>query len=198
MHVATGFVKPGTFVRRHKDGMIGRAERVNSMSYSRGISYDQNIMWLGEWTYGTWVPGRRGVAVIEVLDGADADEARARFERLMCPACGGTGAKDRLHAPSDGNRCRAEHCILGRLLGVEPAFDASYAKYRHQTDAPNADKGSQTSPKTDGAVAEWHDAVLKYAGTCVECGASLGAGVAAQMRKADGRWAIRCAGHKTV
>ena len=95
MRPARGLVEAGSFVRRRRDGMVGRAGRVHAMAHSRGIAYDQDIVWIGEWTYSAWTPGRRGAAAMDVLDGPEAEEARARFARLECPACGGTGAKDR-------------------------------------------------------------------------------------------------------
>ena len=201
MRQATGLVESGSFVRRRKDGMVGRAGRSHAMAHSHGIAYDQDILWIGEWTYGTWVPGRRGAAAMDILEGPEADEARARFARLECPACGGTGAKDRRLAPGGYNACPEERCRLGRLAGVEPAFDASYADYTRFLEASaardaatrSARRSSGTGP--GGGQAAWRDATLKYAGLCAECGAPLAVGTPAQMRKDGGRWTVRCAAH---
>lgn len=124
------FLPPRTYVRRSKDGMLGETGATHSLAHSGYTEHYQDITWLGEWTFGSWTPGARHSPPIEILEGTAASAAAARFAALRCATCAGTGRRDPRYGASDSNRCPNERCVLGRLLGVEPAFDASYEDYK--------------------------------------------------------------------
>lgn len=193
----TRFVAPGTFLRRTRDGMLGVAGPRHSTQRSAGwLQHTQEITWLGQWGIEEWDPSRKNALRIEAIDGPDAVEAAARFAALTCPTCSGTGRLDARWARSDTNRCPDPDCRLGRRVGVEPAFDASYAEYRAWLDSYAAQEARYAAPAEAGSpkTVAWANAVLAYPGTCVECGARLEASVAAQRRKTD-HWEVRCATH---
>ena len=167
----------GAYIRRASDGMLGRVlrrYRDQRTAYSQPDCAD--VEWIDEWTQGILVAGSRSSAPIVILADDEAAAAAAAFASILCPICGGSGLRPGARYNSD--TCEAG-CQLGRVLGVRPGFDASYAAYQNWHHRING----------------WSRAPLRYPGSCAVCQAQIAAGTEAWICKIEGRWEIRCTAH---
>lgn len=175
---------PDCIVRRKRDGMLGLVGR--TWTYQATASNNPRItdvVWLGEWTKGDL----NKAGAYDVLSGSDEEKSRVRFAALFCERCDGTGKLDPF------TKCPVAECKLGRLLGVEPAFDASYERYERLLAAEIDRDRNRYSPRSDAGAEREMD--LRYPSTCTECGTRLVADASALGRKESGSWHFRCLGH---
>ena len=179
-------LKAGDYIRRNKDGMLGRVNRVSRWPYGRQ-QWEADIRWIDEWTSGTISPSAKNVTL---LAGEEEAAAKAEFDALTCPTCQGKGRVSYW----DGDKCPAPDCRCGLRLGVRPAFDASFAEYREWLEKQTPPQWAAKAQSTQEAET-WKTATLKFPGHCSECSARLLAGEEAQRRKVDGRWEVRCKSH---
>lgn len=172
----------GSFVQRASDGMLGRVDKL--WKYPALVRTDArqiiDVTWLGQWAKGDLMTESDKY---KLLSGKAAASAAARFAALTCERCAGTG-RTGLH------RCSAEGCRDGRLLGVEPTFDAAHAGYEAEIASMISGEARR---RTSNTQSEPRVMELRYWAICSVCQKRLKAGSSALgKRNASGQWDFSC------
>ena len=187
--------------------MFGRVGRAWTNGRDGEPEPGQSVVWLAEWNSGNLYADLAHGRLAVPLSGPEAEAARAAFAAITCATCLGTGRRDRVagkRIETPVERCPSRTCAQGRKLGVEPGLDASYAAWKHETEAREiterlfAQAGRSAAELEAARTSAERPVVLRFPGVCLACGRKIPAGETAMTKRAEDRWTIRCAAHGQV